>query len=197
MCIIGIKGRRGSNGLNGPPGNQGPPGYQGPPGPAGPPGLGGCPSPDHEKTRRAVELGYMTEVTKELYHSSSHGRYKESVRAFHNHLVNILSEHKKEFKKILSSQQGTSQINSEDDHSRFTRQSESEIEEREDPEIEEGEDPEIDERESSIECGGVPILSGPQGDTGVRGPPGVPGQNGLPGRPGTWTYIIYCLYYYC
>lgn len=134
----------------------------------GPPGLGGCPLPDHEMTRRAIELGHMTEVTKELYHSSSDVEYKKSIRTFHNHLVNKIVEHKKEFKKAMSSQKEASQVNSGVDHSRLTRQSETFAE----------------TRESSIECGGVPILPGPQGETGVRGPPGARGQNGIPGRPG-------------
>ena len=116
-------------------------------------------------TRRALELGYITEVTKELYGSTSNKQYKKSVRRFHNHLVNKIIEHKKEF---MSSQQTNLQINDGFEHSRLTRQAKS-----------------SDElRKSSFECGGVPILPGPKGNDGVRGPPGMPGGNGIPGRPG-------------
>ena len=168
LYAAGHRGPRGFNGLNGNPGDQGPPGYQGPPGPVGPPGLGGCPLPDHEMMRRTAELGYMTKVTEELYHSSSDKHYKQTVRTFHNHLVKKIIQHKEDFEKVMSSQQGASQINSEVDHSWSTRQTDSSAK----------------QRESSIECGGVPILPGPKGETGVRGPPGIPGRNGIPGRPG-------------
>ena len=161
--------------MNGASGDQGPPGSRGPPGSVGPPGLGGCPVPDHEMTRRALELGYITEITKELYHGSSNKQYKKSVRRFHNHLVNKIMEHKKEFKKVVPSQQTTSQVNSGVDHNRFTRQAEYSAE----------------LRESSIECGGVPILPGPKGEAGVRGPPGIPGQNGIPGRSGKYNIVTY------
>ena len=134
----------------------------------GPPGLGGCPAPDHEMTRRALELGYITEVTEQLYHSSTDKQYRRSVRKFHNHIVTKLMEHKEMLKRALSSQEEASQLNSEDDQGRFTRQTEYTDE----------------ERASSIECGGVPILPGPQGEAGVRGPPGIPGKNGIRGRPG-------------
>ena len=159
--------------MNGAPGNQGPPGRRGQPGSVGPSGLGGCPVPDHEMIRRASELGYITEVTKELYHGSSDIQFKKSVRRFHNHLVNKIMDHKKEFKNFMSSQQTASQqtasqVDSGVDHNRFTRQTKS-----------------SDElRESSFECGGIPILPGPKGEDGVRGPPGVASQNGIPGRPG-------------
>ena len=168
VCTVGNRGSKGFYGLNGAPGDQGPPGRRGPPGSVGPPGLGGCPVPDHEMTRRALELGYITEITKELYHGSSNKQYKKSVRRFHNHLVNKIMEHKTEFKKVMSSQQTASQVKSGVDHNRLTRQTEDFTE----------------LRESSIECGGVPILTGSEGEAGVRGPPGIPGQNGIPGRPG-------------
>lgn len=168
LCTVGRRGPSGYNGLNGAPGNQGPPGYQGPPGSVGPPGLGGCPLPDHEMTRRAAELGYITEVVEGLYHSSSDKHYKKAVRTFHNHLVKKIIQHKEDIEKVMSSQQRVSQINSKVDNSRSTRQMDSSAE----------------QRKSSIECGGVPILPGPKGETGVRGPPGIPGQNGIPGRPG-------------
>ena len=174
MYSVGSRGSRGYDGLSGAPGDQGPPGRRGQPGPVGPPGLGGCPVPDHEMTRRAVELGYITEVTKELYYGSSNKQYKKSVRRFHNHLVNKIMEHKKEFKKVMSSQETVSQVNSGVDHNRLTRQTEY--------------SDELRARESSIECGGVPVLPGPNGEDGVRGPPGMPGQNGIPGRPGKELY---------
>ena len=74
----------------------------------------------------------------------------------------------------MSSQQEASQLNSEDDQDRITRQTEYSDE----------------QRASSIECGGVPILPGPQGEAGVRGPPGIPGKNGIRGRPGNRIYDI-------
>ena len=168
VYAIGSRGSRGFDGLNGVTGDQGLPGHRGPPGPVGPPGLGGCPAPDHEMTRRALELGHITEITKELFYGSSDKQYKKSVRRFHNHLVNKIMEHKTEFKKVMSSQQTASQVKSGVDHNRLTRQAEYSAE----------------LRESSFECGGVPILPGPEGEAGVRGPPGIPGQNGIPGRPG-------------
>ena len=168
MFALGSRGPKGYDGLNGAPGEQGLPGLRGQPGPVGPPGLGGCPAPDHEMTRRALELRYITEVTNELYHSSSDKQYKRSVRKFHNHIVTKLMEHKEKLKSTMSSQQETTQLNSEVDQDRFTRQTEYADE----------------QRASSIECGGVPILPGPQGEAGVRGPPGLPGQNGIRGRPG-------------
>ena len=170
LCIlyIGSRGSRGFAGLNGASGDQGPPGRRGQPGSIGPPGLGGCPVPDHEMTRRALELGYITEITKELCHGSSDKQYKKSVRRFHNHLVNKIMEYKKEFKNVMSSQQTASQVNSGVNHNRLTRQTKS-----------------SDElRELSFECGGIPILPGSKGKAGVRGPPGLTGQNGMPGRPG-------------
>ena len=175
MLYVGSRGPKGFDGLNGAPGDQGSPGLRGPPGPVGPPGLGGCPVPDHEMTRRALELGYITEITKELYHGSSNKQYKKSVRRFHNHLVNKIIEHKKEFKKVISSYRIPSQMKSGViNQNRFTRQTES-----------------FDElRQSSFECGGVPVLPGAKGEDGVRGPPGIPGQNGIPGRPGKQKYII-------
>ena len=173
MYAVGSRGIRGFNGLSGAPGDQGLPGRRGPPGPVGPPGLGGCPQPDHELVRRALELGYITEVTKELYYGSSNKQYKKSVQRFHNHLVNKIMEQKKEFKKVKSQHQEASQISNGVDHNRFTRQMKSSLDEL---------------RESSFECGGVPILPGPQGDDGVRGPPGMPGENGIPGRPGKYLH---------
>ena len=168
MYSVGSRGSRGYDGLSGVPSDQGPPGRRGQPGPVGPPGLGGCPVPDHEMTRRALELGYVTEITKELYYGSSDKQYKKSVRRFHNHLVNKIMEHKKEFEKAMSSQQTASQVNSRVDHNRLTRQTEY-----------------SDElRESSFECGGVLVLPGPKGETGVRGSPGLTGENGMPGRSG-------------
>ena len=134
----------------------------------GPPGLGGCPAPDHEMTHHGLELRYITKVTEELYYSSSDKQYRRSVRKFHNHMVTKLMEHKETLKRAMSSQQEASQLNSEDDQDRFTRQTEYSDE----------------QRASSIECGGVPILPGPQGEAGVRGPPGIPGKNGIRGRPG-------------
>ena len=171
MSTVGSRGPRGFNGLNGPPGDQGTPGLRGPPGPAGPPGLGGCPSPDHEMTHRALELGYITEVTEELYYGSSDRQYKRSVRKFHNHMVTKIMEHKEELKKVMSSQQEASQLSDGVDQSRPTRET----------------DYSDEMRESSIECGGVPIFPGPKGEQGVRGPPGIPGQNGMPGRAGVVT----------
>lgn len=155
--------------MNGAPGDQGPPGRRGPPGPVGPPGLGGCPLPDPKMTRRALELGYITEVTTNLYYSSSDEQYKRSVRKFHNHIVKELIQHKEQLKEAKASQQGASQVNSEVDHNRPARQTE---------------DSSDEQRQASIECGGVPILPGPKGEAGVRGPPGAKGQNGIPGRPG-------------
>ena len=125
-------------------------------------------------TRRALELGYITEVTKELYYGSSDKQYRKSVRRFHNHLVNKLIEHKKEYKKVMSSQQGTFQVFNEVNRNRFTRQIES-------------------LRKSSLECGGVPILPGLKGETGVKGLSGIPGQNGIPGRPGNYISMYSCL----
>ena len=168
LSTVGSKGPRGFDGLNGTPGDHGPPGVRGRQGPVGPPGLGGCPAVDHEMARRAVELGYITEVTKELYYGSSDREYKRSIRNFHNHMVTKIMEHKKELKKAMSTQQETSQFNSGVDQNRFTRQT----------------DYSDELRQSSIECGGVPLLPGPKGEPGVRGSPGMPGQNGLPGRPG-------------
>ena len=170
MLFIGSKGNRGFNGLSGAPGDQGLPGRRGPPGPVGPPGLGGCPQPDHELVRRALELGYITEITKELYYGSSDKQHKKSVQRFHNHLVNKVIEYKKEIKKV---NQKASQINKGVDHNRFTRQMK----------------PSDELRESSFECGGVPILPGPKGNDGVRGPPGMPGENGIPGRPGKYMHL--------
>ena len=122
-------------------------------------------------THRALELGHITEVTKELYYGSSDKQYKKSIQKFHNHLVNKIIEHKKE---LMSSEQTDSQINDGFEHSRLTRQTKF-----------------SDElRESSFECGGVPILPGPKGNDGVRGPPGRPGGNGIHGRPGKYTYFI-------
>ena len=120
-------------------------------------------------TRRALEMGYITEITKELYYGSSDKQYKKSVRRFHNHLVNQIMEHKKEFKKVVSSHQTASKVKSGViNQNRFTRQTKS-----------------SDElRQSSFECGGVPVLPGAKGEDGVRGPPGLTGQNGIPGRPG-------------
>ena len=62
-------------------------------------------------------------------------------------------EHKTEFKKVMSSQQTASQVKSGVDHNRLIRQTEDFTE----------------PRESSIECGGVPILPGSEGEAGVRG----------------------------
>ena len=169
---VGSRGSRGFDGLNGAPGDQGPPGRRGQPGPVGPPGQGGCPLLDHELALRAVELGYITEVTKELYYGSFDKQYKKSVRRFHNHLVNEIMEHKKEFKNVMSSQQTASHVTSGVNHNRLTRHTKS-----------------SDElRESSFECGDAPILPGPKGEDGVKGPPGVAGQNGIPGRPGKELY---------
>ena len=100
--------------------------------------------------------------------ATSDKQYKKSVQKFHNHLVNKIIEHKKE---LMSSEQTDSQINDGFEHSRLTRQTNF-----------------SDElRESSFECGGVPILPGPKGNDGVRGPPGMPGRNGILGRPGKYT----------
>ena len=127
-------------------------------------------------TRRALELGYITEVTKELYYGSSDRQYKKSIQKFHNHLVNKIKEHKKE---LMSSQQTDSQINNGFEYSRLTRQTKF-----------------SDElREPSSECdGGAPILPGPKGNDGIRGPPGIPGGNGIPGRPGKYTANL-CISY--
>ena len=119
-------------------------------------------------TRRALELGYITKVTKDLYYGSSDKQYKKSARRFHNHLVNKIMEHKKEF---MSSQQIDSRINDGFEHNRLTRQAKSSEE----------------LRESSFDCGGVPILPGPKGNDGVRGPPGISGRNGISGRPGKYV----------
>ena len=83
-------------------------------------------------------------------------------------MVTKLMEHKEKLKSTTSPQQETTELNSEVDQDRFTRQTEYADE----------------QRASSIECGGVPILPGPLGEAGVRGPPGLPGQNGIRGRPG-------------
>ena len=123
-------------------------------------------------TRRALELGYISEVTKELYYGSSDKQYKKSVREFHNHLVDKIMEHKKQYKKVMASQQGTFQAINGVNHSRFTRQIELSD----------------NLRKSSLECGGVPILPGLKGEAGVKGLPGILGQNGIPGRPGNYTY---------
>ena len=130
--------------------------------------------------RRAVELGYITEVTEELYHGSSDQQYKRSVKHFHNHLIKKITQHKEEIQKVMSSQEA-SQDNSKVDHRKFTRQTDSSAE----------------TRESSIECGGIPISPGPKGDAGVRGPPGMPGENGTPGRPGKTTDLFMCFIDYC
>ena len=127
-------------------------------------------------THRALELGYITDVTKELYYGSSDREYKKSIQRFHNHLVNKIMKHKEE---LMSSQQTDSRINDGFEHSRLTRQAKF-----------------PDElRESSFECGGVPILPGPKGNDGVRGPPGMPGGNGIPGRPGKYTSYLYLTQY--
>ena len=165
LSTVGIKGPRGFDGLNGAPGDHGLPGVRGRPGLVGPPGLGGCPILDHEMARRALELGYITEVTKELYHGSFDREYKRSVRNFHNHIVTKIMEHKKELNKAMPSQQGTSQFNSGVNQNRFTRQT----------------DYFNKPRQFSIECGGAPGL---KGEPGVRGHPGKPGNRGIPGRPG-------------
>jgi len=39
-----------------------------------------------------AELGYITVVTEEIYNEESDKQYKESVRRFHNHLVNEYME---------------------------------------------------------------------------------------------------------
>jgi len=46
-----------------------------------------------------AELGYITVVTEEIYNEESDKQYKESIRRFHNHLVNEYMEHKEESSK--------------------------------------------------------------------------------------------------
>lgn len=114
-----------------------------------------------------AELGYITVITEEIYNGESDKKYKESVRRFHNHLVNEYMEHKEESLKR------TTQTNSKELHDRSSRQVE----------------PDEDD-----DCGGVLVLSGSQGEPGIAGLPGSPGQSGTPGRPGNdiWKYgIIY------
>ena len=135
--------------MDGAPGDPGPIGNPGPSGPTGPPGLGGCPLPKHA-TRRMIKLGYITKITKDIYYNSPNKHYKESVRKFHNRLVEEFMQHKKDI-----------ELSSHDIYNRVNRQS-----------------------ESSINCGGVPLLPGPKGETGVSGLVGLPGQSGIPGRPG-------------
>ena len=132
--------------MDGESGDPGPVGDRGLPGPMGPPGLGGCPLPKHA-TRRMIELGYITEVTEDIYYNSPNKEYKESVRKFHNHLVEEFIQHKQEI-----------ELSGHKIHSRINRQT-----------------------ESSIDCGGVPLIPGPEGDTGIRGLVGPPGQSGIPG----------------
>lgn len=84
--------------MDGVPGDPGPVGDHGLPGQMGPPGLGGCLLPKHEKiTRRMIELGYITEITEDIYYNSPNEQYRESVRLFHNHLVNEFMEHKRHY----------------------------------------------------------------------------------------------------
>lgn len=90
---IGQRGFQGFDGLDGIPGDPGPVGDPGRPGRMGPPGLGGCPLPKHA-TRRMIELGYITEITEDIYYNSLNEKYKESVRTFHNHLVKEFMQHK-------------------------------------------------------------------------------------------------------
>ena len=104
-----------------------------------------------------AELGYITVVTEEIYDKESDKQYKESVRRFHNHLVNEYMEHKEESLKW------TTQVKSKELHDRSSRQVEAEEED---------------------DCGGVLVLTGPQGEPGITGLPGSPGQSGVPGRPG-------------
>jgi len=151
ISLTGQRGFQGFHGLDGAPGDPGPPGNRGLPGQIGPPGLGGCPLPKHEKiTRRMIELGYVTEVIEDIYYSSLNEQYKESVRTFHNHLVNEFIQYKKDIESSMH-----------DIHGRVNRQV-----------------------ESSIDCGGVPVIPGPTGEAGVPGLPGGPGQSGIPGRSG-------------
>jgi len=148
LKFSGQKGSRGSVGLSGVSGDPGPLGDRGLPGQMGPPGLRGCPLPKDEKIkRRMVELGYITEVIEDIYYNSPDKQYKESVRKFHNHLVNEFMQHKKDIKHGI--------------HDRVNR-----------------------EVESSIDCGGVPVIPGPTGEAGEPGLPGASGQSGIPGRPG-------------
>ena len=98
LKITGQRGFQGFDGLDGIPGNPGPMGKPGLPGRIGPPGLGGCPLPKHA-TRRMIELGYVTEVTEDIYYNSHNEHYKESVRKFHNHLVNEFMQHKRDIEQ--------------------------------------------------------------------------------------------------
>lgn len=150
MKIAGQRGFQGFDGLDGPPGDPGPVGDRGLPGPMGPPGLGGCPLPKHA-TRRMIELGYITEVTEDMYYNSPSGQYKESVRTFHNHLVKELMRHKKD---VELSNYGI--------HSRANRQAESSTDCGGVPLI-----------PGSKGEAGVPGIVGAPGQSGIPGRPGI------------------------
>ena len=148
LKITGQRGFQGFDGLDGTPGDPGPVGSPGIPGRIGPPGLGGCPLPKHA-TRRMIELGYITEVTEDIYYNSPNEQYKESVRIFHNHLVSEFMQHKRD---IESSSQ---------EHNRVNRQAE----------------PSVDCRGVPVIPGpkgdpGIPGLAGAPGQSGIPGRPG-------------------------
>ena len=147
--ITGQRGYHGFDGLDGESGDHGPVGSPGLPGRIGPPGLGGCPLPKHA-TRRMIELGYMTEITEDIYYSSPNDQHKESVRKFHNHLVNEFMQHKRE---VESSNQEI--------YYRVNRQTESSADCRGVPLIP---GPKGDP--------GVPGLPGALGQSGIPGRPG-------------------------
>ena len=149
--VAGQKGSQGSDGLDGVPGDPGPLGDRGLPGQIGPPGLGGCSLPEDEKiTRRMIELEYITEVTEDIYHNSPNEQYKESVRKFHNHLVNEFMQHK----EVIESSK-------HDIHSRVNRQVKSSIDCGGVPVI-----------PGPTGEAGVPGLRGAPGQSGIPGRPG-------------------------
>lgn len=152
LKFIGQRGFQGFNGLDGPPGDPGPPGDQGLPGLMGPPGLGGCPLPKHEKvTRRMIELGYITEVTEDIYYNTADEQDKESVRTFHNHLVKEFIQYKEDI-----------ELSNHDTHSRVNRQAESSIRCKGVPVI-----------PGPTGEAGIPGLGGAPGQSGIPGRPGA------------------------
>ena len=136
--------------MDGAPGDPGPIGDPGSPGPTGPPGLGGCPLPKHA-TRRMIQLGYITKVTEDIYYNSPNKHYKESVRKFHNHLVEEFMQHTRDI-----------ELSSHDIYNRVNRQAES-VNDCGGVRLVPG--PEGD--------AGVSGLDGPPGQSGIPGRPGM------------------------